>query len=287
MILTFVSPDGTSTVFSQTSTSYRLLKNFTGFGDVEPEHQSTRGNWQNGSTLLDTHLNEKEMNFDIHILGTSQSDIDTKRAALITALSPLNGAGTLYYTYENGTQYYRTCINNGGPVFNFAVGSPTHLPTTVKLIAHDPIWKGTTVITPLTPTATSWIPWFAGAWVISGTADSSAIVNGSDHSIPVKITIYGGTGSITDCRIINDETGEYLEVSGIIAAGDSFEIDTGTNEVNSVDYTGAKTNGYYRLNILSTFWKLLAGSNTITVTASASTLGSYVTIEKTEGYVGR
>lgn len=287
MILTLISPDGTSTVFSRDSTSYRLLKQFSGFADLDAQHQTARGCWQNGSTLLGTRVNEKEMSFDILIMGTSLTDIDTKRAALIAALSPLNGAGTLYYQYEDGSQYYRTCINNGGPVFDFVRGCSTNLPATIRLIAHDPMWMGTTTIIPLTPTATSWIPWFAGNWVISGTSDQTPIVNNSDHSIPVKIAIYGGTGSITDCRITNDETGEYVEVSGIIAAGDSFEIDTGTNVVNAVDYLGTKTNGFYRLNILSTFWMLLAGSNTITVSASAATAGSYVTIEKTERYVGR
>lgn len=274
---------------------YKLLKNYRGFADPSVRFQDTKGPSQHGSTLLDTHLDPKEMSFDIMIMGTDLTDLQAKNAALITALNPLNGAGYLFFTYENGIQYYRKCINSGGPALDLANATQTRVKATINLMAHDPFWMGSTETISLQPQTTSWIPWMgytdasAGLWVISGTGSTVPVTNNGDHSIPVKLIIYGGTGSITDCRITNNETGEYIEISGLIDTGESFEINTDENVLSAIktDAAGTESNGYPHLAVTSKFWYLIPGTNSISISASNAVAGSYVTLTKTEKYVGR
>lgn len=257
--------------------------------DPEVRFQVSQGPAQNGATLLDQKLDPKVMSFDVMVIADDLESLQTKLAALSAALNPLRGEGHLFLTYEDGTTYWRKCINSGGPVPDPAVRSMTHQKVTIVLTAHDPLWQGTATLTPLITTTTSWIPWFAGDWEIGSYGGSVEITNSGDQDMPFKLVVYGGTGSITNPKITCDDTSEYIKINKVIGAGEWFEINTDENILSATFYnsSGVASNGYPYLDPVSVFWNLPAGGNTITFSADTADIGGYATIQWSTKYVGR
>lgn len=69
MKLTYVSPDGTTTVFSRDAADYKLLKRYSGLAECPVSFSTDKSPYQHGETLLDTLMEPRDVSFDILILA--------------------------------------------------------------------------------------------------------------------------------------------------------------------------------------------------------------------------
>jgi hypothetical protein len=71
MKFTFVSPDGTETVFSRDAVDYKLLKRYSGLFEIPVEFQEDKSPYQHGTTLLPggTLMTPRDVSFDILIMA--------------------------------------------------------------------------------------------------------------------------------------------------------------------------------------------------------------------------
>jgi len=259
-----------------------------GFANPTPKFQTATGPVQNGSTLLDSHIGPRDIMFGFVLTAANLEGLQTLVANLASKFNPLNGPGTLTYTYENGTEYSIACIGNNTPQMDPMNKSLTHWAGTISLVAHNPFWSTTETLYPIVVGASSWIPWFANNWIIAGFGGLGSVINLGTQPISVKIDLYGGTGSVTNPTITLSGTGEFIAVTKKIDTGEHFSINTDQNVLTATSYDsgGVASNGYPYLTTTSTFFQLLAGTNTITLTASNADVGAYVSITKADKYVG-
>jgi phage-related protein len=109
----------------------------------------------------------------------------------------------------------------------------------------------------------------------SDLADNIEINNTGDVDAPLRIEFRGPAAG---CRITKVETGEYIEVSYTLAAGEKLIIDTDprSTTVTFVDTHGVSVSAFNKINALSTFFQLTRGINTIAFTSVSGTPEVYL-----------
>lgn len=244
---------------------------------MAPSHRLTsRGSLQDGDTDRGQRLDPRVVRLFLQLVGTSRSDLYTKRQTLIRFLKPGNspvlkftpGATTYaiagYYVGDMGlpsndregfSQKLAVSIRCPDPLFY----NPTQASLTFSL-AND----GTSVPTP--------VPTPVGASTIN--QQSTITYTGSYHSLPV-VRVFG---PITDAVITNLTTGEKLDFTGVsIASGDYREIDC-TYSIKTVkDSAGAiKNNNLTTDSDLATFHIQEATDGTASLVNTIQVTGSGV-----------
>lgn len=99
------------------------------------------------------------------------------------------------------------------------------------------------------------------------------VVNPGNVSAPVLMRLYG---EVTNPRVLNDTTGEVLELTGAVAAGEYLEVDTrfGGKRVELVLADGTRSNALDRVNLASAdFMQLLPGANILRFEADVNVSG--------------
>lgn len=92
---------------------------------------------------------------------------------------------------------------------------------------------------------------------------TKTINNQGNVGAPLRIRF---SGPIVNPFIRNTTSGEILRISGIIAAGEYLEVNTEPgNRTITLHRQGIESNGMHYLDLLSTFWQLKPGENTIEI----------------------
>lgn len=110
------------------------------------------------------------------------------------------------------------------------------------------------------------------------TAGSTTIENSGDSDAGVTITI---TGPCNIPRVTNTTTGEYIKWNSNVTSGQTLVIDT--NDA-TVYLNGASAIQY--LDIGSTFWKLISGTNVVESTENGLATSASIEITWQDQYVG-
>jgi len=322
MILTFISPDGTSTVFSRDATDYRLLKRYSGFAEIPASFQTDKSPGQHGSTLLDTLMDERDIWFDILIqvpsadtpgtdLTTSvfddaifddmifdnpyQSNFDRLQlviANLSRVLNPLEGPGTLIYQREDGTQYRIICSGSENTVnLDPSNRSDIHQKATIRLKAFDPFWySGSVNRTTFAPSGAGWIPW-AIPWSIPSSMNEKDCFNTGTTDTNVTISIWGPIVEpvLTNVTIKNGvTTTETITTSVTLAVNDRLDITTGIDNETVWLTVGsaAPVKAFSYITVGSKFWLMKKGMNRVTLSCTSSTPGCGCSISWSDKYAG-
>jgi len=125
------------------SGNYILSPNWSGFGEVEVQHQRTRAPYQDGETYIDTLLNTRVMTIEFTILGANRQEVFDRRRVVAEHFNPKLGIGTLKWIQE-GKEFWIECIPDT-PIFASGDGqSKNHQAVIVQflvliLICNNPI----------------------------------------------------------------------------------------------------------------------------------------------------
>jgi hypothetical protein len=215
-----------------------------GFGPVEPQRFSEKGPLQHGDTDRGFLLPPRLCGVTLFINATSESDLETKRLALMR-LFPASAALKLKKTQANAGVRQLDCYRVGWSVagregfaeairISFKASEPTwYNPTQATVTLEQPASGGFSVPMP--------VPFAVGVSTLS--LSTNVAYTGSWLTYPtLRIT-----GPVKDPVVTNTTTGDALTISATIAAGEYYDIDLSYNAKTVVDNTGTN-----RISTLST-----------------------------------
>jgi hypothetical protein len=284
--ITYVNPSGTSIELSEPM--YGLLS-VEGLGVPNLTIQEKKAPFQHGSTYID-QLSEPREIVANGMIGTPRNiDIYAHRRIMANAFNPLLGPGTFIYENDNGS-WFLEYVTPQGPIYANRDPRQGSQKWQITFYAYNPFWMDVNAI------STS----LAGEGTIN-------ITNNGDYACPVELVI---NGPITNPKVINNTTGEYIKIEKTLAAGDYALIYTGfgehtiyigTGELPALSFpisglaipekglalsTIESNNGIQYLDLASTFFQLAVGVNQLELIDEGTNTGMSLDITYRQQYIG-
>lgn len=262
---------------------YRLFR-VEGLGDVEADIQTQKAPYQDGSTLIDTILEDRPIEIELKIVGNNEVEMMDNRRKLSSVFNPKLGMGRLEYI---GT-HHKTIGAVPETVPFFPDGSTNRSSTFQKALINlrcpNPYWKSPTVTEEPAFEPRFRFP-FSGPFIMGIQRDQRIINNDGDAPAPLQIEFFGPA---VNPKIINNTTGEYIKINQTLEEDEKMLIDTtdGNKSVFFVDEEGHKRDVFNWIDLESTFFDLIVGENDITYTADSDIQGTIVNIQYNKNYVG-
>jgi hypothetical protein len=260
-----------------------LLESIDGLGDVNADIQTQKAPFQDGSTYIDSVLQERPISLQITILTPDKPTLLQKRQYLSSIFNPKLGPGTL--RYENGeTVREIEAVPDGVPVFPSGRENrgPTFQKALVNLLCPNPYWKSTEITEEPTFEPLFAFP-FEGVFEMGMQRDQRIIVNDGDAPAPLYIEFHGPA---INPIITNKTTGEFIKVNQTLQEGEVMRIDTtpGNKSVYFVQPDGTERNVFNWIDLESTFFQLVVGENEIEYSADSDIQGAIVNIRYNKLY---
>jgi hypothetical protein len=253
-----------------------LLQSIDGLGDVDADTQTQKSPFQDGSTYIDSVLQERSISLEIVILA-DKSTLLEKRQYLASVFNPKLGKGVL--RYENGETIREIeAVPDGVPTFPSGQDNrgPTFQKAIVNLLCPNPYWKSMEITEEPTFEPLFQFP-FEGVFEMGMQRDQRIIVNDGDAPAPLIIEFYGPA---VNPKITNKTTGEFIKVNQTLQEGEVMRIDTtpGNKSVYFVQPDGTERNVFNWIDLDSTFFQLVVGENEIEYSADSDIQGAIVNI---------
>jgi hypothetical protein len=253
-----------------------LLQSIDGLGDVDADIQTQKAPFQDGSTYIDSVLQERAISLEIVILA-DKSTLLEKRQYLASVFNPKLGKGVL--RYENGETIREIeAVPDGVPAFPSGRENrgPTFQKVLVNLLCPNPFWKSPEITEEPTFEPLFQFP-FEGVFEIGIQRDKRIIVNDGDAPAPLYIEFFGPA---VNPIIINRTTGEFIKVNQTLQEGEVMKIDTtpGRKSVYFVQPDGTERNVFNWIDLNSSFFQLVVGENEIEYSADSDIQGAIVNI---------
>jgi hypothetical protein len=260
-----------------------LLQSIDGLGDVDADIQTQKAPFQDGSTYIDSVLQERAISLEIVILAADKPTLLQQRQLLASVFNPKLGQGIL--RYENGETIREIeAVPDGVPVFPSGKDNrgPTFQKALVNLLCPNPFWKSTEITEEPTFEPLFSFP-FEGVFQIGIQRDARIIVNDGDAPAPIQVEFHGPA---VNPKITNKTTGEFIKVNQTLQEGEVMKIDTtpGNKSVYFIQPDGTARNVFNWIDLESTFFQLVVGENEIEYSADSDIQGAIVNIRYNKLY---
>jgi hypothetical protein len=262
-----------------------LLQSIEGLGDVDADIQTQKAPFQDGSTYIDSVLQERAISLEIVILA-DKSTLLKQRQFLASVFNPKLGPGTL--RYENGETIREIeAVPDGVPVFPSGRDNrgPVFQKSIVNLLCPEPFWLDEFS----TSEKMSYILGGLSFPLRLGTKFAQrgfkkVLHNKGDVSTPVTIEFYGPA---TNPVVWNRTTGEFVRVNRSLGEQDKLIITTnfGSKSVFIENNDGTTTNVFNWIDLESSFWQLVPGENLIEFGSDSDSTKSRVVISYKNRYL--
>lgn len=238
-----------------------ILESVEGRGGVDANVQMQSAPFQDGSTFIDTTLATRSLTLNVNLVAESRDELNDLRHQISSIFNPKLGLGKLIYSNGNVEREIEVIVD-GSPAF--PVGDAKgkwYQRTAINLIAPNPYWQGTEI-------DKYKLEDFVGNFRFSfhfpvrfaTRGDSRLLVNNGDVPTPIKVEF---RGPVTNPKITNLTTGEFIKVNRAIPAGYKLILDTsfGNKRVEIVAPDGVVQNAFHYIDLESTFFSLDVGEN--------------------------
>lgn len=238
-----------------------------------------------GSRLRAVRHGVRDFSLALWITGTDEADLRTQMRALTYRMDSVRGDGKIRVTAPGGDQREITCRVTGGLEMSEILGDssgPTAQKAVVTFRAVDPYWADVAdVVQDFTSAAApSFFPIFPLRLASSEVFVDATITNTGDVAAwPVWQVTGPGSGLV----LRNLSTGELLELTGTLTAGEFVTIDTrpGAKTVTKND----GTNLFPQLSTVSALWALQSGATLLRVEMTGTTSASSVRLSYRTRYL--
>lgn len=282
--LSWVDADGTEHPF--TSSAARVLKGMEGRFMPPVELVEEEVPFQAGAQLRLVKTKVREVSLPVAFMAADASALRTALRGWLSDLNVDRGAGRLRVTSPTGDTRDLNAIYAGGMEIVEAddTAGATWQKAVLVFRAHDPYWYDQNDITQsfaLDLDQAPFFPFFPLVLNSSEVFSSASVDNGGDVDAWPTWTI---TGPGADPAIRNLTTGEIIDLTHTLGAGESVEIDTRPGAKTVVDQDGNSL--YSSLSSDSALWALQPGPNTISVEISAATADTNIVLRYKRRYLG-
>lgn len=258
-----------------------LLQSIDGLGDVDADIQTQKAPFQDGSTYIDSVLQERAISLEVVILSNDKPTVLRQRQYLASIFNPKLGPGTL--RYENGEVVREIeAVPDGVPVFPSGQSNrgPFFQKAMISLICPAPFWLDPLKnIVKLEDFVANFRFPFHFPVVFSARGDTRTIINDGDVPTPITVEF---RGRAINPRITNVTTGEFIQVNREIPENYRLVIDTefGRKRVSIIAPDGVETNAFHYIDLESTFFDLEVGQNRLSFITSGGSPEVYVHFKK-------
>lgn len=238
-----------------------LLESVEGRGGVEANIQMQSAPFQDGATHIDTNLSTRALTLHVTLIADSRDELNNLRNQISALFNPKIGLGTLIYRNGNAEREIKVTVD-GSPAF--PVGDAKgkwYQRTAINLIAPDPYWRGTEIENyKLEDFVGNFRFPFRFPVRFAARGDSRLLLNKGDVPTPIKVEF---RGPVTNPKITNITTGEFIRVNRAIPVGFKLILDTsfGNKRVEIVAPDGIVQNAFHYIDLESTFFNLDVGEN--------------------------
>ncbi|MGE7946468.1 phage tail family protein [Lysinibacillus sp. NPDC093688] len=262
------------------------LQEITGLGDVPTNIQMQRVPYEDGSTLIDVLLEEREIDITFLIVNAvddgGYETVSRRRTEIARIVNPKLGPGTLRYENEYLVREILV-VASSVPIFPDGGGrAKTLQKTMINFVAPDPYWRSLKIEEEPAFKPLFQFP-FSGPFQMGMQRDRRIINNDGDAEAPLYIEFYGPA---KNPKIENVTKEEFIKVNQTLAEGEKMVIDTTPNVklVEFVGVNGARRDVTNWLDLDSIFFKLQLGENDINYTADNDVQGAVVNISYHKRY---
>lgn len=263
--------------------TFSLMK-FEGFGEVMANIQLQKAPYQDGSTHIDTVLDERTPYIEFLIQAKDFYQLSSLRKVVSRVFNPkISGIIELSY---GGNTYTINAKPEHVPVFVDegldALG--TVQTASLSFICPNPYWQSDTITEEPTFEALFEFP-YEGEFEMGVQRDIRTIVNDGDAPIPIKIEFYGPA---VNPVVRNNTTGDFIKVNQVLKEGEYMKIDTtpGQKSVFFISPDGTKRNVFNWIDLESELFQLIIGENDIEYSADSDIQGAIFNIYYRKNYVG-
>ncbi|MCR6112694.1 phage tail family protein [Bacillus sp. A301a_S52] len=264
---------------------YRLI-NVEGLGGTEVDVQTQKSPYQDGSTYVDSVLENKSIEIQIKITGNDESDLTINRRKISSIFSPNLGMGVLRFINDEGEKEIDVVVE---AVPFFPDGSTNRQRTFQKALIHlqapDPYWRDPVEVS-------RELKAYEGTFTFSFTfptqfgieSDTTTLMNTGHTKAPVRIEV---KGPIRRPLIENLTTGKHIQINAIVNPDQTLIIDTKPTNKRVLIKQGDETRnvmGWF--DQAGDFWELALGENEIRYRADAGVAEAVATIRWQNKYVG-
>lgn len=238
-----------------------LLESVEGRGGVEANVQMQSAPFQDGATFIDTNLSTRSLALNVTLLADSRDELNDLRNQISAFFNPKIGIGTLIYSNGDVQREIKVTVD-GSPAF--PVGDAKgkwYQRTAINLIAPDPYWQGTEIENyKLEDFVGNFRFPFRFPVRFAARGDSRLLLNKGDVPTPIKVEF---RGPVTNPKITNLTTGEFIQVNRAIPMGYKLILDTsfGNKRVEIVAPDGIVQNAFHYIDLESSFFNLDVGEN--------------------------
>ena len=287
--LYYLSPNGWTTEFSVLSDFHvNVSRDVDGLNDVDNKINATTTIGQDGETFVSSTIEPRDIHITGHLRATALDRQIQLRQRLNHVLSPKQSGELVYVCGE--LRRHIICYPETAPNY-----TPGKMPTfTILLRCPSPFWQGET--TEIVRIA-EWEGMMefdeenglqlGDDWEI-GSRTGELIVNVENKGDVdcVMTIVFDAEGTVTNPKLINVETLEYVKVNYVMMSGDRIEVTTAYGQKTAVLIrNGQKTSIFRKLDQNTTFMQLRVGEslfqcdadeNAINLTASIQFSGQYL-----------
>jgi len=207
--ITFINSIGRSIVLKDSGPF--LLSKLEGLGDVDAEIQRQKAPFQDGSTFIDSVLQERLITLEFAIRGEHLSEVQRKRVEAASIFNPKLGEGIIRYENDYGVKEIKA-IPDTVPIFPSGPENRgrSFQRALVNLICPSPFWMDVNA-------ENIKLEDFVGQYHFpfrfpvrfASRGDSRVLTNIGDVPTPIKVTF---RGEAINPKITNLTTGEFIKV---------------------------------------------------------------------------
>lgn len=287
--LIYTNTRGESLELSRASMYHVNFKDVSGLSDVKTQIYSTSAMGQDGSTYIGSRLEPRDIEIAGHMHTTDKSEAGRLRRQMLKLLTH---TGTLTYIADNIERSIDVVLDSTP---TFSRQDPIYHSFTLAFTCLDPYWH-----TP-TETRNDIALWEAGMefpadsglelnadWEI-GSRSASQIVqvyNAGDVETGLRVE-FRATGGVSNPKILDLGTGEYLRFKVSMQAGDVLTVSTGyANKYATMTRDGVQTDALRYLDTQSTFIQLAPDLSDIKYDADTGLSNLEVTLWHHDRYLG-
>ncbi len=262
-----------------------IIRAISGLGGPPAKVQLVKAPYQDGKTRVDTVTEERYIMIDLLIASLTYDDKLAASRTLSGLFNPKLGEGVFTWEQEGRTFSIDACAEKG---IEFIDNPDSYLTqrALVYLVAPFPYWYD--------PIPESWtVASFSGGFELPlelpltvGTIGQTFVAeNRGDVNTPVFISF---RGPVSNPVIENLTTGEKIQITRQILAGETLEINTafGSKSIIIEDALGTRSNAFHYVSDDTELWQLIPGENEISYAATEEAGDAAVTLRYYHRYSG-